>query len=125
MCGLCQQMVNRALQYAANIAAGVFGCDTVAASRLANSMELAQKLNVKRGLIRLWVLFTIGWLAVAGGVTVIIWSDVLLAQLGRIIGAAAPAGVDPVVSPKPSPSDASAKPNAGGWAPAPGAQPLP
>jgi hypothetical protein len=44
--------------------------------------EQSSKWNVKRGLIRLWVLFTTVWLATAGGIWVTEWSNEL-AQLGR------------------------------------------
>ncbi len=42
----------------------------------------ARRLNVKRGLIRVWVLFAAIWLAIAGGIWVALWSAEL-AQLGR------------------------------------------
>jgi hypothetical protein len=46
----------------------------------------ASKWNVKRGLFRLWVLLTIGWVVVAGGLGVAIWSSTL-AQIGHeVIG---------------------------------------
>jgi hypothetical protein len=44
--------------------------------------KTARRLNVKRGLIRLWVLFAAIWLAIAGGIWVALWSAEL-AQLGR------------------------------------------
>jgi hypothetical protein len=40
--------------------------------------EQTAKWNVKRGLIRVWVLFATIWLATAGGIWVAVWSDEIL-----------------------------------------------
>jgi hypothetical protein len=40
--------------------------------------KTARRLNFKRGLVRLWVLLTVIWLATAGGIWVAEWSDEIL-----------------------------------------------
>jgi hypothetical protein len=53
--------------------------------------DRSPKWNVKRGLIRVWILFAAIWLATAGGIWAAIWSAAIL-QLGRgFVGSLTPA----------------------------------
>lgn len=63
-----------------------FFCGRVAVNHPAGSSIVqggqTAKWNVKRGLIRVWVLFSTIWLATAGGIWVVEWSDEIL-RFGR------------------------------------------